>query len=451
MKPGRPWLSLLLVVVAVLCVRASILSSHEPIELDRQSLASATNGKATAWVVRVNPRRNAPTQTEQQVRALRALGMQLHLEGTVLRVESTDSRSAEEAIYQVFGRDAIAAPERRVRVAESTTQWNLDRIDQRSSFLNGAYNPFPSGDNGLAIHVYIVDTGIAVEHPDFGGRAVNSFTAFGVDYEDQHGHGTHVAGIVGSNTYGVANRATLHNVRVLDATGSGTTLTLARGLDYIYMQGVRPGVINLSLGYYGNDPVVDSVIADLIDAGYYVVAAAGNDASESCVHYPSALNGVISVVASDQFDVSASFNNVGTCVDLFAPGVSVRSTYLHNTTAVMTGTSMASPHVAGAIALFLDADNAATTAQIVAALIDSGTAGAIIVGGSTDLPNLLLYVGADSTIPSVSPSASPRPSASSTQFPFLPTHNFVGSAAATLHNALFSVTLALLLYTIHLL
>jgi serine protease len=268
--------------------------------------------------------------------------------------------------------------------------WSLDRIDQRERPLDNVYAPTHSG---AGVRIYIVDTGVDVTLSNFGGRASNGYTAFSSNYADQNGHGTHCAGTAASATYGVAKQALIVNVKVLGATGSGTTGTLSGGLAWILANGVTPGVVSASLGMLGESSVVTSYCEDLIDAGFTLVAAAGNDDLPACMHFPSAVPGVLSVVASNSNDAGASFNNYGACTDIFAPGVGVTSLQPGGGTATLQGTSMATPHAAGACALILQQMPDAHSSQVFATLFEQATAGEM--SNTKTSPNLLLYVESD--------------------------------------------------------
>ncbi len=280
---------------------------------------------------------------------------------------------------------ALVAPDPVVHATagqvETGSPWGLDRIDQMWLTLDGQYHYTATG---AGTSVYIVDTGINLSHVEFGGRAVT-----GIDYvtaggtaTDCNGHGTHVAGIVGGATYGVAKGARLVAVRVLDCSGSGDGSTVIAGLDWVAQQKLAnpgtPMVVNMSLGG-GAAPVIDSAVARTVAAGVTVVVAAGNSAADACATSPARAPDAITVAATDASDNFASFSNYGTCVDLAAPGVSILSAYAGSTTAsaYLSGTSMASPHVAGAAALYLSTNPAATPAQVTGALTSNAVGGPI--------------------------------------------------------------------------
>jgi serine protease len=236
-------------------------------------------------------------------------------------------------------------------------------------------------------------------------RASNPYASY-LPADDCDGHGTHVAGTIGGNTFGVARNVQIRGIKVLDCTGSGTTYTVAQGLLYIKAHLTGADVINLSLGYGARDATVEAVLQDLIALGVTVVAAAGNEGANACGHFPSAQIGVISVGATTSSDVRASFSNYGTCVTIMAPGASITSARLGGGSVSMSGTSMASPHVAGTAALMLQQFPGSTGAQVTVAILGRSTQNVISsINGS---PNKLLYV-LEMAPPT---SASPTPSSS---------------------------------------
>ncbi|CRK56037.1 Alkaline serine exoprotease A precursor [Alloactinosynnema sp. L-07] len=274
--------------------------------------------------------------------------------------------------------------------------WGLDRVDQRDLPLNQKY----TYNNGASnVTAYIIDTGINYNHTDFGGRATFGFDAFsdGQNGKDCQGHGTHVAGTVGGTTYGVAKEVKLKAVRVLNCQGGGSVSTEAAGVDWVTANAVLPAVANMSL-YTGtaNEPstVLDTAVKNSIAKGVTYVVAAGNFNDDSCKYSPQRVRETINVGNSTSSDARASTSSYGVCTDLYAPGSSIVSASHSNNsgTATMSGTSMASPHVAGGAALYLAGNAAATPAQVHQAIIDSSTPNKITNPG-TGTPNRLLFVG----------------------------------------------------------
>ncbi|MFG1902261.1 S8 family serine peptidase [Micromonospora carbonacea] len=288
---------------------------------------------------------------------------------------------------------AYVEPVRKVSASGTQTNppsWGLDRIDQPTPALSKSYT-YPSSSGVTA---YIVDSGINVNHQDFGGRASYGFDAVdGGDAADCNGHGTHVAGTVGGATYGVAKDVDLVAVRVLDCAGNGTTEGVVAGIDWVNTNAQQPAVVNMSLG--GDvDPVLDDAIAISISKGITYVVAAGNEADDACAYSPARAPAAITVGATDRVDMMAGFSNYGTCLDTFAPGVGITSAWIGGTTATQTinGTSMAAPHVAGIAAQLLAQNPGWTPQQVRHAVVTNGVSGAVLgPAGSIDR---LAHVGA---------------------------------------------------------
>jgi len=280
----------------------------------------------------------------------------------------------------------------------TTTQtgatWGLDRVDQRNLPLSTTYGYTA---DGTGVNAYIIDTGIRLSHAEFGGRAVSGFDAVdGGSADDCNGHGTHTAGTVGGSTYGVAKNVHLVAVRVLDCGGSGTTAGVIAGVDWVTANHVSPAVANMSLGGSAST-TLDNAVAAAIASGVTFAVAAGNGnflgiAVNACNVSPARVAGAITVGATDKTDKKASFSNYGACLDLFAPGVSITSSWYSSDTATNTisGTSMSAPHVAGVAALYLQGNPSATPAAVSAALVANATTGKVTSPG-TGSPNRLLF------------------------------------------------------------
>jgi len=290
--------------------------------------------------------------------------------------------------------------------SQSGATWGIDRVDQRDLPLNSTYT---WNENGTNVRAYIVDTGIRLTHTDFGIRASSGYDAIdGGSADDCNGHGTHVAGTVGGNTWGVAKNVSLIAVRVLNCEGSGTTAQVVDGVDWVTANHVKPAVANMSLGG-GVDQVLDDAVKRSIAAGVSYAIAAGNDGDywpfglgNACDYSPARVPEANTVGSSTSTDTKSSFSNFGTCVDLFGPGSGITSAWHTSDTATNTisGTSMASPHVAGVIALYLEKNPAATTTQVTTDLEAAASSGKL-TGDLRNSPNLLLYsyVASSSTPP----------------------------------------------------
>jgi subtilisin family serine protease len=316
--------------------------------------------------------------TAQQLRKLRA-------DPTVVSV--TPDARIHIADTQVSTQGAAAR-------TETGAPWGLDRIDQRATAGDKAYH---YDTTGKGVTAFVIDSGVRLTHAEFGGRAVSGYDFVDGDSNANDctvgpsGHGTHVAGTIGGKTYGVAKQVSIVSLRIFDCSGNGYNSDFIAALDWaVTHQPAGGSVINFSGG--GEiDPDGDAAVNRTIEAGIPVVVAAGNETVPACTTSPSRVPAALTVAASDIGDNQAYFTNNGSCVDLFAPGVNILSAGVasNTATATMSGTSMATPHVAGAVARYLQSRPDATPAQVSTAVLGAATRGAVKVTVPT--PNLLLY------------------------------------------------------------
>lgn len=278
--------------------------------------------------------------------------------------------------------------------ATDTTQtgapWGLDRIDQRALGLNGS---FVYNRTGSGVRVYIIDTGIRTAHTQFGSRATSGYDAIdgALPADDCNGHGTHVAGTVGGSTYGVAKGVSLIAVRVLNCSGSGSNSQVIAGINWVTAHHIKPAVVNMSLGGSASS-ALDAAVQNSISKGVTYAIAAGNSNANACNYSPARVGAALTVGATTSTDARASYSNWGTCLDLFAPGSSITSAWYTSNTATNTisGTSMATPHVAGVAALYLQSNPSASPATVATALIGNTTPNVVSSRG-TGSPNRLLF------------------------------------------------------------
>jgi subtilisin family serine protease len=294
-------------------------------------------------------------------------------------------------------------------VQANPPSWGLDRVDQRDLPLNSSFTYSDSAGTGVT--AYIIDTGIRVSHSAFGGRATWGTNTVDTNNTDCHGHGTHVAGTVGGAQYGVAKNVQLVAVKVLGCNGSGTTAGVIAGVDWVTGRHAAgaPAVANMSLGG-SSSAALDNAVKNSIADGVTYALAAGNESQNACNVSPARTAEAITVGATTQTDARASFSNFGSCVDLFAPGQGITSAWIGNDSAINTisGTSMASPHVAGAAALILGATPGATPAQVRATMVTAATVNKVTSAGSGS-PNLLLNTGSAPVSPTPTPTPGPAP------------------------------------------
>ncbi|WP_034591721.1 S8 family peptidase [Hamadaea tsunoensis] len=326
-------------------------------------------------------------------------GQTRHVYGDVLHGFSVTM--SQQQAKRLAADPSVASVEavQRIQIADTQNNppnWGDDRIDQANLPLNQTFT-YPANP-GQGVTVYVTDTGLNASHQEFTGRVKQGVDIVDGDNNpaDCHGHGTHVAGTAVGTTYGIAKKASLVSVRVLDCQGTGTNDDLIAGFDWVRTNGVKPAVVNYSIGCTSpcTSQAMDTAVTNLINSGILVVMAAGNAGDNACSYSPQSVAAAMTVGNSNSSDARNSTSNYGTCLDLFAPGTSIVSaSYSSNTgSATMTGTSMASPHVTGAAAVYLGQNPNATPAQVRDALVNNATTGKITSAG-TGSPNRLLYTG----------------------------------------------------------
>ena len=404
---------------------SDVSDSMAPTPSGEARLAASSTALSSDWIVLFDDSTSdAPGQAKKIAAAkggtLKRL-YQYSVKGFAAKM--SDAAAAELAktpgVYRVE-RDGIAQA---TGTTVSATSWGLDRIDQRALPLDGQYT---FGGNGSGVRVYIIDSGILTSHQEFESRASGGWTGYtdGYGASDCYGHGTHVAGTVGGATTGVARGVNLISVRVLDCTGYGAWSTIIAGIDWVTQQKKNnpsiPMAANMSIGGGINSSVNDAV-ARAVTAGVVMAVAAGNSNMDACSTSPASAPSALTVGATDSYDSRASYSNYGSCLDVFAPGTGITSAWVGSNAAYATisGTSMASPHVAGVAASILGANPTYTPAQVRQAIVDSATQN-VVASVGTGSPNLLLNA-AFGTSSAPLPPPPPPPSDTTTVTPPPPT------------------------------
>ena len=354
-------------------------------------VAQADDASPQGYIVVLKPGNNPGL-----VAAVHAVRLGLQISFVYTNALQGYSALVPAAALDALRNDArVAYIERDQTVRAVTTQtgatWGIDRTDQRAPPLSGTYTYTATG---AGVTAYVIDTGIRKSHSEFGGRAVHGFDAVtaGLSSDDCNGHGTHVSGTIGGATYGIAKGVRLVAVRVLNCAGIGLNSGVIAGIDWVtgdHAAGA-PAVANMSLGG-GQSPALDTAVRNSIADGVTYAVAAGNDTADACAGSPSGVSEAITVGATDSTDARASFSNFGSCVDWFAPGVNITSSWwlTDTSTNTISGTSMATPHTAGVAALYLQGNPAATPQQVRDALFNLTTRN--IVTSSQSVNNHLLF------------------------------------------------------------
>jgi subtilisin family serine protease len=306
---------------------------------------------------------------------------------SVEMTEAEAQRLSEDSRIKYVEEDGLVEPQE----VQFNATWGISRIDQHS-WQYPLSTEYEHNATGAGVNVYVVDTGILTTHPDFGGRAFNGTNTSGdnTGIEDCNGHGTHVAGTIGSNTYGVAKGVRLYSVRVFPCWGGTAVSNVVSGLDWVVRQATLPSVVNMSLGGAASSSL-DQAVQATLNKGITVVAAAGNSNQSACNESPARVAGVITVGMTDQRDYRDWVSNYGPCVDLFAPGIIIESLWNDGSYGYsMSGTSAAAPHAAGVAALYLSANPGSAPGDVSDALIQNSTKD-ILVDIGAGSPNRLLF------------------------------------------------------------
>ncbi|WP_330303481.1 MULTISPECIES: S8 family peptidase [unclassified Streptomyces] len=312
------------------------------------------------------------------------------LNGYTANLSATEAKrlAADPAVASVEQNQTVHLTD----TTQSSAPWGLDRIDQAALPLSGTYT-YPD-TAGSGVTAYVIDTGVRITHTQISGRASYGYDAVDGDTtaSDGNGHGTHVATTIAGTTYGVAKKASIVAVRVLDNSGSGTTAGVIAGIDWVTANHTTPAVANMSLGGSASTSL-DTAVANSIASGVTYAIAAGNSGANASSYSPARVSTAITVGATSSTDAKASWSNYGSVLDIFAPGVSILAGYntSDTATATLSGTSMATPHVAGAAAVYLAGHTSATPAQVATALVNGATSG-VVTSAGTGSPNKLLKI-----------------------------------------------------------
>lgn len=357
--------------------------------------ASASDAPRHGYIVTLAPGTKAASAAGRDLAG--KYGASVHrtysaaLNGYAVRADPRQARrlAADPAVAGVV-------PDVRVRTGarqHDPPSWGLDRVDKKRLPLDRSYTAPKRA--GAGVTVYVIDTGVRTSHRDFGQRAKSGrdFVQDDAVAQDRHGHGTHVAATVAGTRYGVAKKARIVAVRVLDDAGAGTTAQVLAGIDWVTRHARKPAVANLSLGGPPNAQL-DAAVRASIASGVTYTVAAGNEGGLASLNSPARVRQAITVGATDRRDARAAFSNWGAGLDVFGPGVSIRSASIRSdsATALSSGTSMAAPHVAGAAALYLSSHPSAQPAAVADAVTGRAAAGRVS-GAGPGSPNKLVQVG----------------------------------------------------------
>jgi serine protease len=379
----------LLGITAMSAHASELRSASQPIKDQYIVVLKDTAASLDSESRRATPVKVAAKNIAEAHRAKLTHSFDRVLRGFVVRADGAAlARLLADPRVAYIQEDGLVAPS----ATQSSAPWGLDRIDQNALPLSGTYT---YENVVMRPHVYIIDTGVLAGHTQFTGRMGNgvSFIADGLGTSDCNGHGTHVAGIAAGTTWGVAKNAIVHPGRIAGCSGLASFSNLVAGMDWVAANRIGPAVANLSYNATHIVPTLDTAATNLINSGVTLVVAAGNQNVDACQFSPGRVPGAITVGSTASNDTKAFTSAIGPCLDVFAPGVAITSSYHRSTTdsAVLDGTSMAAPHVAGAIARYINIYPATTPAQMSSVLIGAATPNVVIAAGAGS-PNRLLYI-----------------------------------------------------------
>jgi subtilisin family serine protease len=393
---------------------ASDLQSARIKQADDDAAAAEAAAVGTRYIVKLKDEVSAPGARGREIAA--AHGAQLHhqFERALKGFAVTVPPGAVAAFLRAMERDPdvdLVEPDA-VMTGTQTVQtgatWGLDRTDQRLLPLSGTYS---YGASGAGVQAFIIDSGLRSTHSEFQGRVLPGYTAINDGYgtNDCNGHGTHVAGTVAGQTWGMAKGANVVPVRVLGCDGSGYVSGIVAGIDWMIANAKKPAVANMSLGGSATS-TLDSAVAKAVSNGITMAVAAGNSNADACNTSPARAPSAITVGATGSSDERASYSNWGTCLDVFAPGNSITSASngSDNGAAIMSGTSMASPHVTGLAAVYLQSNPGASPATVASAIKAGATTG-LVAGAGAGSPNALIYTDVATTVITPEPTPTPTP------------------------------------------